>query len=99
MSPTLIRALDHSVRREALRQLHRIEEARSATQLSEHLARASENIGYHLKVLADLGAAKQVGTKRVRGATEKFFASTVSEHRQLIEILDDTAEDDEWLRK
>jgi DNA-binding transcriptional ArsR family regulator len=99
MSPMLIQALAHPVRRESLRLLHQTEEARSATQLSEHLARPSDNIGYHLRVLADLGVAQQTSSKRVRGATEKFFVSTVADHRQLVSILADTAKDDEWIRR
>jgi DNA-binding transcriptional ArsR family regulator len=99
MSPALIKALAHPVRREAMRLLNRSGEGISATQMSQTVEEVGSNISYHLKVLADLGAARQVDERYVRGVPEKFFVSELSDHEQIVTILADTEGDDEWLRR
>jgi DNA-binding transcriptional ArsR family regulator len=98
MSASLIRALDHATRRETLRSLHR-RGASSAVQLSGSIDTDPTNISYHLKILANVGAVSRAGERLVRAVPEKFFVSEVSEHQQVVTILDDTEGDDEWLRK
>ncbi len=99
MSATLIRALNHPVRREALRLLHRSGESKSAVQMSRSLRVSGEKLSYHLKVLAELGAVARAGERRVRGVPEKFFASEVSDHERIIAILADTERDDDAIRR
>jgi len=99
MSPSLIRALDHATRRETLRSLHRGGAASSAVELGKSIDTDPTNISYHLKILSNVGAVSRAGERQVRAAPEKLFASEVSGHRQLVSILADTEQDDEWLRK
>jgi predicted transcriptional regulator len=99
MSAALIRALDNATRREALRFLHRRGCACSASQLSRWIDTDATNISYHLKILSNLGAVSRAGERLVRSVPEKLFASEVSGHRQIVAILADTEQDDEWLRR
>lgn len=98
MSPMLIQALNHPIRREALRLLHRSAGPRSAVQLSPFIRTVKTNVSYHLRVLADFDAVKQVDERHVRGVPEKFFASEVSDHRQILAILADTEANDSGVR-
>lgn len=98
MSPTLLRALNNPIRRESLRQLHQGDDPRSANQLSGAMNASLGRISYHLTVLAGQGVIRPVEERRVRGATEKFFVSQVSDHRQVIAILAETEADDDGLR-
>lgn len=95
MSGSLIRALNHPLRRRLLRALHRTEGARSATQLRTTVHSTVASVDYHLKVLAATEAAAKSGQRRVRGAREIFFVSKVAEHQQMLAILADTEREDE----
>jgi DNA-binding transcriptional ArsR family regulator len=99
MSPMLIKALNHPVRREALRLLHETSEGRSAVQLTQFIDVAGTKVSYHLKVLSNLGAITRAGERTVRGVLEKFFVSAVADHRQVISILTDTESDDDPVRR
>lgn len=99
ISALLLGALNHPVRREALRLLHQMGGPGSAGQLSKAMKADVSQVSYHLKVLNAEGVLKQVDEEKVRGATRKFFASRVSDNARLISILNDTEVDDRWLRK
>lgn len=99
MSPMLIKALNHPVRREALRLLHEASEGRSAVQLTKFIDVAGTKLSYHLKVLSKLGAIDRAGERMVRGVAEKFFVSAVSDHTQVVTILTDTEPDDHVVRR
>ena len=98
MSALLIRALNHPLRRKLLRALHGSSEAHSPIQLSRMTGEDVSNIDYHIKILVSLGAAVKTGDRRVRGARENFFASGVSDHKQIVAILADTERDDRGVR-
>jgi DNA-binding transcriptional ArsR family regulator len=99
MSPPLLQALNHPIRRETLRLLHRSVGPRSAVQLSPRIATVKTNVSYHLKVLAKFGAVERVDERHVRGAPEKLFASAVAGHRQVLAILADTEVSDDAIRR
>lgn len=94
MSPLLIRALNHPLRRKLLRALHSSDDARSPVQLSKITGEDISGIDYHIKILVSLGAAVKTGDRQVRGARENFFLSKVSDHKQMVAILADTERDD-----
>ena len=99
LTALMISALDNATRRETLRSLHRRGGAYSASQLSEWIDTDPTNISYHLRILFNVGAVSRAGERLVRAVPEKLFASEVAGHRQVVAILADTEEDDEWLRK
>lgn len=99
MTASMISALDNPTRRETLRFLHRRGGACGASQLSEWIDTDPTNISYHLRILSSVGAVSRAGERMARAIPEKLFASEVSGHRQVVAILADTEEDDEWLRK
>lgn len=94
MSPLLIQALNHPLRRKLLRALHSSDDARSPVQLSKMTGEDISSIDYHIKILVSMGAAVKTGDRRVRGARENFFLSKVSDHEQMVTILADTERDD-----
>jgi DNA-binding transcriptional ArsR family regulator len=94
MSPLLIQALNHPLRRKLLRALHSSADARSPVQLSKMTGEDISGIDYHIKILVSLGAAVKTGDRQVRGARENFFLSKVSDHKQMVTILADTESDD-----
>lgn len=94
MSPLLIQALNHPLRRKLLRALHSSDDARSPVQLSKMTGEDVSGIDYHIKILVSLGAAVKTGDRQVRGARENFFLSKVSGHKQMVTILADTERDD-----
>jgi DNA-binding transcriptional ArsR family regulator len=98
MSPAVIDALNHPLRRQLLRDLHEGSN-RSATGLADSIKPALGNIIYHLKVLRDRGLIRQTGSKRNRGAREYFYASVVADNVQVVSILAATAKDDKAMRK
>lgn len=99
MTGALIAALNHPVRREALRLLHQKGGELSATDMSRTIKKTSTAISHHLKVLAETGAAELVFEQRVRGATQRFYESKVDKHQRIQEILADTRRDDERVRR
>jgi DNA-binding transcriptional ArsR family regulator len=99
MTVDLIQALDHPRRRRLLRALHSSDEAQSPTQLAKIIGDEVNRIDYHVKFLTRLGVVSKTGDRRVCGVRESFFASHVSNHKQVLSILADTeGEDAEALR-
>ena len=94
MSPLLIQALNHPLRRKLLRALHSSDDARSPVQLSKITGEDVSSIDYHVNILVSLGVAVKTGDRQVRGARENFFLSKVSGHEQMVTILADTERDD-----
>lgn len=96
----LIRALNHCLRREILRVLHSSDEPLSPTQIERELALGSDHgntlsdVSYHTRVLAEFDAIHMVDTKMVRGATEHFYASRVSDTDWVLGLLRKTRESD-----
>jgi DNA-binding transcriptional ArsR family regulator len=98
MSPALIQALNHPVRRQILRSLH--EEAnQSSTGLMGSVATGLSNLSYHVKVLHELGVIRRTGARQVRGARERFYASVVVDNELSLSILSATTKDDKVICK
>ena len=96
MTPTLMQALGHPLRRELLRMLHRSGEDRSPTQLCQRIGKSISTVDYHMNALADMGVLRRTEVRKVRGFQQNFYASEVSEHKQIALILADTEKDDKW---
>jgi DNA-binding transcriptional ArsR family regulator len=91
----LVRALAQPFRRQILRALHEVGEARSPNELSKILSVPVGHVSYHVKVLRECGALVLTDTRPVRGAMEHFYASTVAENDLVTSVLGLTGEDDE----
>jgi DNA-binding transcriptional ArsR family regulator len=72
----LLLALRHPLRRRILRELDG-REPTSPRELAELLDQPLSNLSYHVRVLAECGAAKLVRTEPARGSTQHFYAATV----------------------
>lgn len=94
ISQELLRAVAHPLRRQILRTLHDVGEARSPAELREVYGLPVSHVSYHVKVLRECGAVALTDTRPVRGALEHFYASTVAENESVIAILTSTAEED-----
>lgn len=74
----LLVALRHPLRRQILRAM--VEQDRlSPRQISDALREPLSNVSYHVRVLADCGAAALVGTTPVRGSMQHFYSPTIDE--------------------
>lgn len=98
VTAALIRALGDPHRREILRLLH-ASECMSATQMSGRIRASRKSLGHHVRVLEDCGAVELAAERRVRGATEKFYASAVPDNSRVGGILEDTNAEDEEVRR
>jgi len=68
----LLTALRHPLRRQILRVMIDRKPI-SPCELAERLDEPLGNISYHVRILAEHGAVKSVGVKKVRGATQHFY--------------------------
>jgi len=75
----LIAALNHPIRRTILRAMDDKATA-SATDLALSLDKPLSRVAYHVNVLAGLDVLEPVRSRKVRGATEHFFRSTLNSH-------------------
>jgi DNA-binding transcriptional ArsR family regulator len=97
----LIRGLNHPLRRQALRLLHRSKRPMSPVQIEAKLKLGKEpkeqlsQIGYHITTLAGYGLISNVGERQVRGAMEHFYRSNVSRVALVRQLLESTREADE----
>ncbi len=73
----LISAMSHETRVHALAVLH--ERPASAKEVAGELGQSISAVWYHMNKLLELGCIELVGTKRRRGATERFYKATVAE--------------------
>jgi DNA-binding transcriptional ArsR family regulator len=67
----LPKALSHPLRAQALTILN--ERVASPSEIAETLGAGLEHVGYHLRVLRDLGCIELVDTVRRRGFTEHYY--------------------------
>jgi DNA-binding transcriptional ArsR family regulator len=72
----LLVALRHPVRRQLLREMIG-EKVISPRELADRLELPLSNVSYHVRVLADCGAVKLVGTKPVRGSLQHLYRAAV----------------------
>jgi DNA-binding transcriptional ArsR family regulator len=75
----LLAALCHPLRRRILRAMPEDGEAEpvSPRDLAASLDESLTHLSYHVRVLANCGAAKLIRTKRVRGGTQHFYCRSV----------------------
>lgn len=99
VSAEVLKALNHEIRREALRLLHLRGGAASAVQLSQSIAVPTTTISYHLKVLDDAGIVALVDERRFKGFSEKFFTSTVADNALIVSVLHESEDDDDPIRR
>jgi DNA-binding transcriptional ArsR family regulator len=74
----LLIALRHPLRRQILREM--VEKDRtSPRQIADVLREPLSNVSYHVRVLAECGAATLVETTPVRGSMQHFYSPTIDE--------------------
>lgn len=93
----LLKAIANPTRRQILRVLHEVEEARSPNELRKALGVTVGYVSYHVKVLKDCGVVALTDSRPVRGAVERFYISTVVSDRLVIAFLMTTEIEDESL--
>ncbi len=74
----LLIALRHPLRRQILRAMVERDPI-SPRQISDLLKEPLSNVSYHVRVLADCGAAALVDTMPVRGSMQHFYSPTIDE--------------------
>lgn len=94
----LLRALNHSVRRNVLRLLDERGEAGklSPVETSELIDVSLTTVAYHFRVLVSTGAIEEVDRRQVRGTIQHFFQLSDSVRRAtwVQGVLRDTATGD-----
>jgi DNA-binding transcriptional ArsR family regulator len=84
-----IMALNHPLRRQILRTFKQ-EEVASATALCQRFEMPLSNVSYHVKVLVELNVLELAGTRKVRGAKERFYRVTPSPEEWIRVVLEGT---------
>jgi len=97
VSSALLYAIEHPLRREALRVLNAAARPITPKELSELMPWDGEGVSFHIRVLEAKNLAHCTGTRQVRGATEHFYVSKVVGNDLLTAILAGTQGDDRWL--
>lgn len=97
----LIKALNHALRRQALRLMHASKRPLSPAQIEAKLELGKDpkdqlsQVSYHIKVLARLKVISLVDEQQVRGAMEHFYISEVAKNSWVRDSLKRTEEADE----
>lgn len=97
----LIRGLNHPLRRQALRLLHRTKQPLSPVQIEAELKLGKKpkeqlsQVSYHITTLVGYGLISKVGEQQARGAMEHFYRSNVSRVAMVRQLLESTREADE----
>jgi hypothetical protein len=99
MTPALIHGLNHPIRRQILRILSRQGAARSPNEMTRLMTPGLSNLSYHARSLCKQMIVHCASTRRVRGSTEHFYASDVSDNKLVNTILSETEKDDSHLVK
>lgn len=94
MTPALIHALNHPVRRHILRQLGEEGIERSPSEMAQAAALGLPGLSFHARVLCELQVTRCTRTRPVRGSLEHFYASNVSDNELVAAILVGTEGDD-----
>ena len=98
VTPALIAALDHPVRREILRLLGQQDTPISPVEMTESIDLKLSRLAYHARVLAKRRVTRLTHTRSVRGSTQHFYVSTVANNKLVDVILKGTEKDDSFLR-
>lgn len=94
MTPALIYALNHPVRRKILRLLNEQGGEASPSDMRESISIGLSALSFHAQVLNELGVIRGTRTQQVRGAIEHFYASNVAGNGLAETILLETEIDD-----
>jgi DNA-binding transcriptional ArsR family regulator len=97
ISPALLYVLNHPIRRQILRLLHKQPAPRSPSEMSKLLAVSLTNVGFHARTLCECGVVREAKTCHARGSVEHFYASRVTGNELVAAILRGTEEDDRFL--
>jgi DNA-binding transcriptional ArsR family regulator len=99
MTPALIHALNHPIRRQILRQLDEQGIERSPSEMAEAAALSLPGLSFHARVLCELQVTRCTRTQPVRGSLEHFYASNVCDNELVEAILLKTKDDDGLLAR
>ena len=91
----LIDAISHPLRRRILRLLADRGEQSSPTRIGKEFDLHVGMIGYHMRVLAELGAVELTDEGMVRGAVEHFYKTTIIDDPPIETLLEETREVDD----
>jgi DNA-binding transcriptional ArsR family regulator len=96
----LINAIAHPLRRRILRLLGDRGEQSSPARIGKEFDLHVGMIGYHIRVLEELGAVELTDEGMVRGAVEHFYTTTITDDPPIETLLEETREvDDEAARR
>jgi DNA-binding transcriptional ArsR family regulator len=91
----LINAIAHPLRRRILRRLADRGEQSSPTKIAREFHLHVGMIGYHIRVLLELGAVELSDEQMVRGAVEHFYETTIDDDPPIETLLEETREVDD----
>jgi DNA-binding transcriptional ArsR family regulator len=91
----LINAIAHPLRRRILRVLGDRREQSSPTKIAKGFGLHVGLVGYHVRVLQELGAVKLTDEQMVRGAVEHFYETTIDDDPPIETLLEETREVDD----
>jgi DNA-binding transcriptional ArsR family regulator len=91
----LIDAISHPLRRRILRLLADRDEQSSPTRIGKEFDLHVGTVGYHMRVLDELGAVALTDEGMVRGAVEHFYKTTIADDPPIEALLEETREFDE----
>lgn len=98
MTPALISALDHPIRREILRLLGGQDTPISSVETAESIDTPLSGLSYHARTLWEFKVIRLSRTRQVRGSTQHFYASRVAKNKLAATILGHTEKYDRFLR-
>lgn len=91
----LIDAIAHPLRRRILRFLADRREQSSPARIGKEFHLHVGTIGYHVRVLHELGAVELTDEGMVRGAVEHFYSTTIKDDPPIETLLEETREVDD----
>lgn len=91
----LINAIAHPLRRRILRLLADRGEQSSPARIGTEFQLHVGTVGYHIRVLEELGAVELTDEGMVRGAVEHFYETTIVDDPPIEALLEETREVDE----
>jgi DNA-binding transcriptional ArsR family regulator len=95
MSPALLEALSHPIRRQVLRLFNSETSELSPIDLRKLIPIGLSNLSYHIRVLNDLNVIRETRAIPIRGSTKHFYESTVTASKIMRSILAKTKDDDQ----
>ncbi len=91
----LINAIAHPLRRRILRVLGDRREQSSPAKMAKEFDLHVGTVGYHVRVLEELGAIRLTDEGMVRGAVEHFYETTIEDDPPIETLLEETREVDD----